>query len=272
MLSPTRYTCVSAPLVRVNLSFLQTFHHAKKKKIDRLRELDRLKDHFLGIISHELRTPLNAVSGFGSVLMDGLIGPLTPAQSGYVEKMLAGTDTLLGLIDDLLDMSRLQAGKFSIEPAPFELRRSLPIAVDTLRNEADREGHRLKLEIANDLPLVHADERRVVQVVLNFLTNAIKYTPGGGVLTVSACRVEEGIRIAVADTGPGIDESEHERLFQPFVQLDASATRPRGGTGLGLSICKGLVEAHGGNIGLESALGCGTTFWFTLPVPSNQPL
>ena len=238
-----------------------------RERIESLEKADQMKDQFLGILSHELRTPLNAIQGFGSVLADGLAGELAPAQTEYLRKILTSSEQMLGLVDDLLDLSRLQAGKFTLD-----LRTVVPTPLlgDTLAGfeaAAARQGLALVNEVPPALPALRADPRRVSQVLGNLVSNAIKFTASGGTITVRA-RVEGAfVRVEVVDRGIGILPENHERIFQAFTQVDMTNTRPIGGVGLGLSIVKALVEEHGGEVGVESEGECrGSTFWFTLPV------
>jgi PAS domain S-box-containing protein len=237
-------------------------------RIEDLQRADELKDQFLGILSHELRTPLNAILGFGSILADELPGELNPAQHGYLAKMLDGADVLLSLISDLLDMSRIQAGKFQLTRSALNVGSVAREVIDRLAGLAKSKDLAVTLEVAGPLPAVDGDAQRVAQIFTNLLGNAIKFTAPGGRIGVSVRREKGFLRCEVADTGPGIKPADVERLFQPFSQLDMSATRVAGGTGLGLSITKALVENHGGRIGVDTEPGRGSTFWFTLPIPA----
>jgi len=233
-------------------------------RIRALEEADELKDQFISILSHELRTPINAITGFGSILDDEVVGPLEPQQHEYVQKMLKGADTLLSLIDDLLDMSRLHAGRFSLQEAPFNLGVEARLVLETLQPLAEQKSLRLRSEIPS-LPDLTGDAGRIRQVLVNLVNNAVKFTPAGGAIVVRACDEGDRLRCEVSDTGIGIAPEDLPKLFKPFSQVDMSSTRKVGGTGLGLSISKALVEAHGGAIGVESTPGKGSTFWFTLP-------
>jgi PAS domain S-box-containing protein len=242
---------------------------AQRQELAALKQSDQLKDQFLSILSHELRTPINAIMGFGSILDDELAGRLTKQQHHFVRKLLSGADVLLALVDDLLDMSRIQAGKFSLCPQPVALAPVIEEVTTTLAALASQRGQSVVHAVAPGLPSLLADRQRVVQVLTNLVGNAIKFTPEGGCVTVRACLDGEApgaLRVEVADTGPGISAADRPKLFRRFTQLDMSATRQAGGTGLGLSIAKALVEAHGGAIGVESEPGRGATFWFTLPL------
>jgi signal transduction histidine kinase len=211
------------------------------------------------------------VLGFGTILEDGVAGPLTPEQRHYVSKINEGADHLLMLVNDLLDMSRIQAGKFSLAPAPCRLAPVVDEVLAQLAPLAERKRLKLECAVPKDLPELWADEQRVRQILVNLVGNAIKFTEDDGVITVAARDGGACVHVAVADTGIGIDADAQKRLFAPFTQVDMSPTRRAGGTGLGLSITKGLVEAHGGRIGVASEPGCGSTFWFTLPHRADAP-
>ncbi|MFP5503632.1 MAG: PAS domain S-box protein [Candidatus Sericytochromatia bacterium] len=236
------------------------------RDVSERRKLDRLKEQFLSILSHELRTPINAIMGFASVLDDEVTGPQTEESHKHLRRILNGADVLLTLIDDLLDMSRIQAGQFQLMTAPLALDSVIEDVCDSLRPLAEKKRLRLDCAIEAGLPPALADPQRVRQILVNLIGNAIKFTPDDGQVSVQA-RVEEGeLLVEVADTGIGIAEEDIGRLFIPFSQLDMSNTRRAGGTGLGLSITKSLVAAHGGRIGVRSQQGRGSTFWFTLPL------
>ena len=245
----------------------------QREKIEALRQADRLKDQFLGILSHELRTPINAITGFGSLLTDEIAGPLNKTQHEYLQKMLAGAETLLSLINDLLDMSRIQAGKFELFKEPMRFDMAARHVIDSLAPLAGKKALEVRDEVPEDLPDVIADRQRVVQILTNLVGNAIKFTPVGGRIVLRACIEASHLRCEVEDTGIGIAPQHMSKLFNPFTQADMSNTRQAGGTGLGLSICKALVEAHGGEIGVTSQVARGSVFWFTLPLdrPPGPP-
>ncbi|MBU6427545.1 MAG: PAS domain-containing sensor histidine kinase [Cyanobacteria bacterium REEB65] len=241
------------------------------ERLEALVQADRVKNQFLSVISHELRTPLNFIMGFGSILEDEVAGPLNPSQHEYLRKLLAGAERMLGLVNNLLDMGRMAAGKFKIEPAPTTYAAIVSEAVEALQCLAvDR-----KVSILTELHVpgeVVVDGRRLVQVLTNLLQNALNFTEAGGTVTLEA-EVRAGeVLTRVRDTGVGIAQDDIPKLFQPFGQLDMSTTRRGEGAGLGLSICKAIVEAHHGQIGVESQPGVGSTFWFTLPRdPTSSP-
>jgi signal transduction histidine kinase len=236
---------------------------------ENLQRADRVKDEFLSIVSHELRTPLNFIQGFTSLLANEFAGPLTPQQRDYLDNIGQSSERMLLLVNDLLDVAALQAGKLPLEPEPCVYG---PLVEEAVQNAmALAEARRLTLSTALSAPAtLTIDPRRVGQVLANLIANAIKFTPEGGAVTVRVSRDGDDVRTEVSDTGIGIPPEDRHRLFLPFSQLDMTATRKAGGTGLGLSISKALVEAHGGQIGVESRPGQGSTFWFTLPHQSAQ--
>jgi PAS domain S-box-containing protein len=245
---------------------------AHEERIETLQRADVLKDQFLSILSHELRTPINAIMGFGSVLDDEIAGPLSELQHDYLHRMLKGADLLLALVNDLLDMSRIQAGKFTIAYEAVDVGELAHAIVESLAAIVEKRHLHLSVEISPSVPPLRADSQRIGQVLTNLLSNAIKFTPDGGDIHVMARRERGHVLVEVVDTGQGMRQEDLPRLFQRFTQLDMSKTRAASGTGLGLSICKAIVEAHGGHIGVRSELGKGSTFWFTLPIqPATEP-
>lgn len=237
-------------------------------QIEALKQADILKDQFLSILSHELRTPINVISGFGSILDDEVAGPLTETQHEYLRKMLKGADNLLALVNDLLDMSRIQAGKFAILPQAMSFSEVVGNVVENMKPLAEQKHQSLLNEVPFALPEITADGMRIGQVLTNLINNAIKFTQEGGTIQIKACVEGEYLRCEVIDNGIGISAEGISKLFARFTQLDMTTTRKAGGTGLGLSISKAIVDAHSGQIGVESEPGKGSTFWFTLPIKS----
>ena len=252
---------------------------AQHQELTRLNaELDqagRLKDQFLANVSHELRTPLNSVIGFSDLLLTEEAGgaSLTAMQRDSLETIARNGRHLLQLINELLDISKIAAGRMDLKREPLVLEGLFREAADTVRAQLDARRHRLVIDPPPEPYTVLADHIRVRQVLLNLLSNAIKFTPDGGQITLAAGAADGGrtVRVAVSDTGIGIDAGDQAKLFREFVQVDASASRRYEGTGLGLALCKRLVELHGGAIGVESTLGRGSTFWFTLPQAAERP-
>jgi signal transduction histidine kinase len=234
-------------------------------------ELEAASEHkseFLASMSHELRTPLNAIIGFSQVLREEMFGEINEKQAEYLEDILSSGHHLLSLINDVLDLSKIEAGQVELESAPFSLREALERGVVMVRERATEDGVHVLLDADGDVDVVEGDERRVRQVIFNLLSNAVKFTPAGGAVDVSAARVDGEVRIAVADTGPGLAREDHERIFEEFQQTESGVAQ-REGTGLGLALSKRLVELHGGRIWVESEVGKGSTFTFTLPVRSS---
>ncbi len=230
-----------------------------------LETASKHKSEFLANMSHELRTPLNAIIGFSQVLRQQLFGPVNDKQAEYLDDILSSGNHLLSLINDVLDLSKVEAGQVELEIADFSLREALERGVVMVRERATRNGVRLALELAPDVDLVRGDERRLRQVVFNLLSNAVKFTPAGGSVAVSTARVDGEVNVTVADTGPGIAPGDRERIFEEFQQTDVGVGQ-REGTGLGLALSKRLVELHGGRIWVESEAGPGSRFVFTMPL------
>ena len=236
------------------------------------RQLEVASEHkseFLANMSHELRTPLNAIIGFSQVLRKRMFGEINAKQEEYLDDILSSGNHLLSLINDVLDLSKVEAGQVELEVATFSLREALERGVVMVREPAVKNGVRLSLELAPDVDLVDGDERRLRQVVYNLLSNAVKFTPEGGCVDVASSRVNGEVRVSVTDTGPGIAPEDQERIFEEFQQTDVGVEQ-REGTGLGLALSKRLVELHGGRIWVESEPGDGSRFVFTLPIEVEQ--
>ena len=229
-----------------------------------LEAASRHKSEFLANMSHELRTPLNAIIGFSQVLGTKLFGEVNEKQAEYLEDILTSANHLLALINDILDLSKVEAGQIELDVAPFSLREALERGVVMMRERAVEDGVQVALALNPGVDVVDGDERRIRQVIFNLLSNAVKFTPVGGAVDVGATQVNGEVRVSVADTGPGIAPEDHERIFEEFQQTAAGVEQLEG-TGLGLALSKRLVELHGGRIWVDSELGKGSTFVFTLP-------
>jgi signal transduction histidine kinase len=229
-----------------------------------LEETSLHKSEFLANMSHELRTPLNAILGFSQVLRERMFGEVNEKQEEYLDDILSSGNHLLSLINDVLDLSKVEAGQVELEVAPFSLREALERGVVMVRERAAQDGVHLTLAADPEVDVVEGDERRIRQVIFNLLSNAVKFTPAGGAVDVSAAQLDGEIRVSVTDTGPGLAPEDHKRIFEEFQQTDTGVEQ-REGTGLGLTLSKRLVELHGGRIWVDSELGKGSTFVFTLP-------
>jgi signal transduction histidine kinase len=240
---------------------------------DKSRQLEvanRHKSEFLANMSHELRTPLNAIIGFSEVLLQGIFGDVNEKQREYLADVLGSGQHLLSLINDILDLSKIEAGRMDLEVSTFAMRDALESGLTIVRDRAARHGIALSAVVASEVPAIEADERKVKQILYNLLNNAVKFTPDGGRVEVSV-RAENGdVRVEVRDTGIGIAADDQERIFEEFRQ--AGRERSREGTGLGLTLTKRFVELHGGRIWVESTPGKGSTFAFTLPLRHAAPV
>jgi signal transduction histidine kinase len=239
------------------------------KLYKQLEEASRHKSEFLANTSHELRTPLNAILGYTELIQDNIYGEVPDKIREVLERVQANGRHLLGLINDVLDLSKIEAGQLTLSISDYSLREVVLNVAAATESLAAEKNLTLKTQIPSELPTAKGDERRITQALLNLVGNAIKFTETGEV-AVEASAVDGAFHLAVRDTGPGIAAKDQERIFAEFQQVDSSSTRRKGGTGLGLAISKKIIEMHGGRIWVESELGRGSTFRFTLPV-SCQP-
>jgi len=241
-----------------------------KDKNAALERLNHLKSQFLATVTHELRTPLHSIISYGALLLEGFVeGGLTAEQEEHIQFMVRRAEDLSRLVDDMLDLSKIEADRLEVKVEPMALEPSLMEVVNQLKPMANNKGLRLTLEMDGALPLVLADSQRLRQVVINMVSNALKFTEKGGI-TIQCSLLEryDMLRIAVSDTGIGISPAALDYIFEAFRQADGSTTRRFGGTGLGLTIARKLIELQGGEVFVESTVGRGSTFSFTLPVAS----
>jgi len=235
---------------------------------DKSQQLDaasRHKSEFLANMSHELRTPLNAIIGFSEVLLERMFGEVNEKQTEYLQDILSSGQHLLSLINDILDLSKIEAGRLELELTKFYLPVALENALMLVRERATRHGIALDLAVDDCLGDFVGDERKVRQILLNLLSNAVKFTPEGGRISVKAVPADGSVEISVSDTGIGIAPEDQDAIFEEFRQAGSDEIRKREGTGLGLTLAKRFVELHGGRIWVESQVGKGSTFTFTLP-------
>jgi signal transduction histidine kinase len=231
-----------------------------------LEAANRHKSEFLANVSHELRTPLNAIIGFSEVLLEKYFGELNDKQNEYVDDILSSGRHLLSLINDILDLSKIEAGRMELEVTNFYLPDAIDNALLLIRERATRHGIKLDRAIDERLGDLSGDERKIKQVLVNLLSNAVKFTPEGGQIKVEARLGDSAAIISVIDTGIGIAKEDHEAIFEEFRQATGNYAHKREGTGLGLTLTRRFVEMHGGRIWAESELSKGSTFTFTLPI------
>ncbi len=249
---------------------------------ERAESADRLKSAFLATMSHELRTPLNSIIGFTGIVIQGMAGPLTTEQSHQLGMVRSSARHLLSLINDVLDISKIEAGQLEIRAAPFDLRASAERLIGSMMPLANKKNLRLRLVSSPGLGLLVSDQRRIEQIMLNLVNNAIKFTDRGevelSVELIEDCAMGRGtgrqpcIRFRVRDSGIGIQESDLPHLFKPFHQIDTGLTRKHEGTGLGLAICGRLADLLGGEMSVQSRFGAGSLFAFTVPVSTRGPM
>ena len=237
-----------------------------QEKTGQLEIANRHKSEFLANMSHELRTPLNAVIGFSEVLLERMFGEINPKQEEYLQDILSSGKHLLSLINDILDLSKIEAGRMELEAQPFDLPAALDNALTLIRERAARNSIGLVVHVDPGIGEIMADERKIKQVLLNLLSNAVKFTPEGGKITMSAALNGAAVEVSVADTGIGIAAEDQQAIFEEFRQVGSDYARKREGTGLGLALARRLVELHGGTLAVASEPGKGSTFTFTIPV------
>lgn len=234
------------------------------------REVDRMKTQFVSMVSHELRTPLTSIKGFTEMILDEDAGEINEEQREFLGIVEANADRLIALVNDLLDISRIESGRVELKRDLADIDEMMTIVVATMAHLIEEKNQSLEVVVEENLPQVELDRDRIIQVLTNLLSNAYKYTLAGGHIRISAERAGAFLRFAVADDGFGISEQDQQKLFTRFFRVDSELTREIGGTGLGLNIVKSIIEMHGGTISLESELGAGSTFSFTIPLISER--
>ena len=279
-----------------DMTELKRIEQTLQLKNAELEDASRMKSEFLANMSHELRTPLNAIIGFSEVLGDGLLGDLTDKQRGFIGDIFSSGQHLLSLINDILDLSKVEAGKMMLDLEPVQISGLFANSMSIIREKAATRKIALKMDVADDIGTVWADARKVKQIVYNLLSNAVKFTSEGGEVTIGAERVQRAdvaqlsgtwagrsspllenefsafIRISVSDSGIGVSKEGLERLFKPFSQIDSGLARKFEGTGLGLAMVKLLAELHGGAVAVESAVGKGSRFMVWLPMRAPEDM
>ena len=242
-----------------------------EEKSKQIEAANRHKSEFLANMSHELRTPLNAIIGFSEVLGERMFGELNEKQAEYTDDILTSGRHLLSLINEILDLSKVEAGRMELELATFDL----PLAIENARTFVRERAtkHSIKLDVTVDERLgdFFGDERKIKQILLNLLSNAVKFTPEKGRIGINARQAEGSVEISVSDTGIGISTEDQAKIFEEFRQVGGDYAHKKEGTGLGLTLAKKFVELHGGRIWVQSEVGKGSTFSFTLPERASPP-
>ena len=233
------------------------------------REVDRMKTQFVSMVSHELRTPLTSIKGFTEMILDEDAGEINEEQREFLGIVEANADRLIALVNDLLDISRIESGRVELKLDLADVDEMMTIVVATMAHLIEEKSQTLEVVIDQNLPQIELDRDRIIQVLTNLVSNAYKYTHAGGHIRLSVERDGDFVRFAVADNGFGISEQDQEKLFTRFFRVDSELTREIGGTGLGLNIVKTIIEMHGGEVILDSELGVGSTFAFTVPLTSD---
>ncbi len=230
---------------------------------DEVQALDRMKDEFVQTVSHELRTPLTYIKGYGDLLLEGVLGDLNQEQIDSLRIVAQRTDNVIHLVNDIISLTRAETMTLSIEPV--DLAQIAEASVMSAKAITDQARIHMEMDFAANLPLAQGDPQRLSQVFDNLIGNAIKFSPDGGRVEVVLRAADRAVRAEISDHGIGIPADKLERIWERFYQVDGTTTRRFSGTGLGLAITKRLVEAHGGQIGVHSVKGKGSTFWFTVP-------
>jgi signal transduction histidine kinase len=262
------YNRVPLPDGNVLFTYIDVTHElqtqrALQERNEALEAADKMKTEFVASVSHELRTPLNTIIGFAEILVKEFFGSLNDKQLEYGQGILDSSDHLLLLINDILDMANIQAGKMELEKTPVDLAAMLQTITPMVQDRANQRHLEIKTEIDNDLGFVKVDERRIKQVIFNLFSNAIKFTPAKGEIVLGAHRTQDGYVMTVRDNGKGIAEDQIEHIFERFTKGDT--TKQNAGAGLGLSLVKSFVELHGGHVELTSKENVGTTVSCYLP-------
>ena len=234
------------------------------------QELAQAKSEFVSIVSHELRTPMTSIKGYTDLMLKGAVGALNEQQFRFLSTIKANTDRMADLVQDLLDISRIEAGRIRLNLEDLDMRQIVREVSDTVAEAIRSQDLTLEIDVAPSLPEVHADKNRIIQVLLNLVSNAYRYTSAGGKITLAVYPVEGGVQVDVSDTGIGIPEHEQEAIFERFYRADHPIVRQQTGTGLGLPIARSLIEMHRGKLWLKSQVNRGSTFSFTLPLAETS--
>jgi two-component system NtrC family sensor kinase len=248
------------------LNIMEDLQETTKK----LERLSQIKTAFLNVTSHELRTPMSAIKGYIQMILKGNLGTINDEQKNSLNVILRNANRLDRLIQDILDISRLESGTMKFIPEKIDVEKMVKEIAETMQASADLKRIKINAETEIDIPELTIDKDRITQVAVNLLNNAIKFSPDGSIINIKARKEKEDVLFEIQDYGRGIPKEHHKKIFETFYQVDSSSDTKFGGAGLGLAICYGIVFAHGGRIWVESTgiPGEGSTFWFTLPIES----
>jgi len=256
-----------------NKGLVETLQHSNRllsEANQELQEATQAKSEFLAHMSHELRTPLNVIIGFSELMVDGVPGKINKEQKQSLNDILSSGQHLLSLIDDILDLSKVEAGKMELRLSTCAISDPIESLRTAMLPKMAQKNQGLDVEIEDGLPLVFADTDRITQVLINLLSNGAKFTPDGGRLKIEVVREDSWCQVSVIDNGIGIKKEDQERIFEPFCQLENPLTKEKGGSGLGLTIARQIIERHGGRIWVESEYGKGSRFTFTVPLATDN--
>jgi signal transduction histidine kinase len=236
-----------------------------------VQQANLTKSQFVSLVSHELKNPMTSIRGFADLIRQGMTGAVSPQAREFLDTIVDNVDQMAALVSDLSDISRIETGRLRLQPTAVPIARYVQETIGAMRPQVDSRRHTLTLDIPPDLPAAYADRTRLVQILTNLLSNACKYTPEGGRLSITARLKQDRVRVEVSDSGIGMSQEDRARLFTQFFRSEDPAVREQQGWGLGLNVTRRLVELQGGEMGVSSELGQGSTFWFTLPVaPDGQ--
>lgn len=238
---------------------------ALRQANEKLQKMDEMKSTFISLASHELKTPLTSIKGYLRLVIDGKVGELAAAQKQFFEKIFEAAERLHLLVDDLLDISKIESGHIQMEMKAADIRQLLLDEIEVFMPQAHSKSIELGKTVPDELPFISCDQKWIKEAVDNLISNALKYTPRGGHIAIAAEQAPEGLKIAVTDTGIGIQPQELDRIFQPFHHLYKTGLEGEKSTGLGLSLVKRIMEAHGGKVAVQSQEGKGSTFTLFLP-------
>jgi signal transduction histidine kinase len=249
-------------------------HYQKKieEQIKQLKKLDKIKSNFLNITSHELRTPISAIKGYIQMILKEKLGEINDEQKKSLEIALRNANRLDNLIQDLLDISRLDSGRMKFIPEKTNINNMIKETVETMKTLADKKQIKINTMIDQNLPDLTIDGERIKQVIINLLNNAIKFSPNSSTIKIYVRKKQDEILVEIEDLGRGIPENQKDNIFDAFYQVKSNEDKKLGGVGLGLAISRGIILAHGGRIWIESTIGKGSKFTFTLPLKSVQDI